>query len=112
MEVAEDVLVSGVGIPRVNATLLGGKAARLIPLCLVSRDDGIQVVMLQFELEAGATDEGLRLDAHGASGVRGGDDLEREGDLIRAALGGPFRIRLEVQCDGDRRVHRVGVMSD
>ena len=59
---------------------------------LVSRDDGVQVVTLPFELEAGASDEGFPLNVRGASGVRGGDDLECEGDLIRAALGGPFLI--------------------
>ena len=40
MEVAEDFLGTGVEIPGVIATLLGGVAARLVPLCLVPREGG------------------------------------------------------------------------
>ena len=43
-EVAEDFLVTGVGIPGVIATFLGGVAAGLVPLCLVPRDGGVLVL--------------------------------------------------------------------
>ena len=44
MEVTKDLIVTGVGIPGVITTLLGGVAAGLIPLCLVPRGGGVLVV--------------------------------------------------------------------
>ena len=44
MEDAEDFLVAGVVMPGGSAALLGGVAARLIPLCLVPRKGGASVV--------------------------------------------------------------------
>ena len=44
IEVADNLLVTGVGIPDVIATFLGGVAARLVPLCLVPREGGVLVV--------------------------------------------------------------------
>ena len=41
MQVAYDFLVTGVGVPGVIATFLGGVATELIPMCLVPRDGEI-----------------------------------------------------------------------